>query len=380
MRLCRLILASCLIIAGEKSGEEHAMSFFPELKELVPDAQFYGVGGEELASHGVELLYHLKDFSSMGFSEVIGKIPFYFNALSRIENEVIKRGTKVAILVDFQGFNMRLAKRLKKRGVKVLYYVAPQAWAWKAHRAQVLSETVHTLFTILPFEKSWFLDRGVKQVRGVPHPLMLTYKDQLQDIPKKPYGSWEDKVKLLLLPGSRRFEIHSLLPIFIQTAIELKKRYKLEIHLVKVSHIQNDIYEYFKDDIDVWYDSTELTQAMRNCHFSLAASGTVTLSTGLFELPTVVCYQASLLNEFVYYNFIKYKGPISLTNIIHGERVFPEFVQDQVNSSQLTQVISSWLDSENAYNKLKAKLQGTKDLLSGEDFSVPKYMAQVLHE
>ena len=105
-------MASCLLIAGEKSGEEHAMSFFSELRSLVPEANFYGVGGEELKGQGMELLYHLKDFSSMGFSEVIGKIPFYFKALSRIENEVLRRGTKVAILVDFQGFNMRLAKRL----------------------------------------------------------------------------------------------------------------------------------------------------------------------------------------------------------------------------------------------------------------------------
>jgi lipid-A-disaccharide synthase len=373
-------LASCLLIAGEKSGEEHAMSFFPELKSLVPEAEFYGVGGDELKSHGMDLLYHLKDFSSMGFSEVIGKIPFYFNALSRIEKEVIRRHTKVAILVDFQGFNMRLAKRLSKRGVKVLYYVAPQAWAWKSHRAQALSETVHTLFTILPFEKKWFQDRGVKQIRSIPHPLMLTYKNELHDIPTKPYGSWSKKLKLLLLPGSRKFEIHGLLPVFIETIKKLREFYDIEVHLVKVSHVNDDIYEYFRSEIDVWYESTELTSAMRNCHLSLAASGTVTLSTGLFELPTVVCYQASLLNAFIFYNFIKYTGPISLTNIIHDEIIFPEFVQEQVNSHQLTQVIRSWLENESAYNELKRKLKNTKHLLSGEDFSVPQYMSQVINE
>ncbi len=356
------------------------MSFFPELKSLVPGVEFYGVGGDELQSHGVELLYHLKDFSSMGFSEVVGKIPFYFKALSRMEEEVIRRGTKVAILVDFQGFNMRLAKRLKKRGVKVLYYVAPQAWAWKAHRAQALAETVHTLFTILPFEKNWFSDRGVKQVRSIPHPLMLTYKNELKDIPAKPFGSWNEKLKILILPGSRRFEIHSLLPAFIETARKLKKDFPVEIHLVKVSHVKNDIFEYFKRDVDVWYESTELTRAMRACHVALAASGTVTLSTGLFELPTVVCYRASLLNEFVFNNFIKYKGAISLTNIIQGEMVFPEFVQDQVNPQQLAGAIRAWLENETAYNELKAKLRNTRLLLSGEDFSVPKYMAQVIHE
>lgn len=373
-------MASCLVIAGEKSGEEHALSFFPELKALDPNIQFYGVGGDELKANGMELLYHLKDFSSMGFSEVIGKIPFYFKALKHIEAEVVKRDTKVAILIDFQGFNMKLAKRLKKRGVKVLYYVAPQAWAWKAYRAGEIAKTAHTLFTILPFEKKWFMDRGVNQVRSIPHPLMLTYKNELTSIPAKPYGSWGNKIKLLLLPGSRKFEIHSLLPTFLETIKLLKKEFNIEVHLVKVSHISQDIFEYFKNDIDVWYESDELTKAMRNCHFSLAASGTVTLSTGLFELPTVVCYKASLLNEFVFYNFINYKGPISLTNIIHGSYVFPEFVQDQVNAPQLARVIKTWLKSESEYNKVKETLIQTKDLLSGEDFSIPEYMSQVIHE
>ena len=168
---------SCLIIAGEKSGEEHAMSFLPDVLKNVPDLKLFGVGGEEMQALGVELLYHLKDFSSWGFSEVIGKIPFYFKALQHIEEEVVRRGCQTAILIDFQDFNMRLAKRLKRRGVKVLYYVAPQAWAWKAWRATTLSKTVHTLFTILPFEKDWFKERGVNQVCSVPHPLWFHYKD-----------------------------------------------------------------------------------------------------------------------------------------------------------------------------------------------------------
>ncbi len=372
-------MASCLVIAGEKSGEEHALTFFPELRSLLPGVEFYGVGGDELKAEGMELLYHLKDFSSMGFSEVIGKIPFYLNALSRLEKEVIARQTSVAILIDFQGFNMKLAKRLSKLGVKVLYYVAPQAWAWKAHRSQVLAETVHTLFTILPFEKNWFTQRGVKQVRSIPHPLMLTYKSELNSIPDKPFGCWKPKLKLLLLPGSRRFEIYSLLPVFIETVKKLKKDHEVEVHLVKVGHIDQSIYEYVKKDIDVLHDSTELTKAMRECHLALAASGTVTLSTGLFELPTVVCYRASLFNEFIFNNFIQYKGPISLTNIIQNEFVFPELVQDAVNAPQILIRIRAWLENEKDYNDIKLKLKKTKLLLAGDDFSVPQFMARVIH-
>lgn len=380
MILLRSILDSCLIIAGEKSGEEHALSFFSELRRQAPNTKFFGVGGEDLAQEGVEILYHLKEFSSMGFSEVFGKIPFYFRALKRIESEVLARNTKVAILIDFQGFNLRLAQRLKKLGVKVLYYVAPQAWAWKPHRSKILAENVHTLFTILPFEQEWFRLRGVKQVRSIPHPLMHTYKNLLNDLPQKPYGSWTDKVKILLLPGSRKFEIFSLLPVFIETIKKLKQTYRLEVHLVKVSHIDQSFYDCFSEHIDFWYESEDLTKAMREAHFALAASGTVTLSTGLFELPTVVCYKASLLNEFIFNQFIQYKGPISLTNIIHGQNIFPEFVQDQVDVAHIKNAISFWLDHEKAYNKTKSLLKETKVCLAGESFSVPDYMAQVINE
>ena len=329
----------------------------------------------------MDLLYHLKDFSSMGFSEVIKKIPFYFKALNRIEDEVIKRGTKTAILIDFQDFNMRLAKRLSKRGVKILYYVAPQAWVWKPHRAGVLARSVNTLFAILPFEKKWFMDRGVNQVKSIPHPLMITYKDQLHDIPLKPFGSWNKKLKLLVLPGSRASEVSSLLPVFIEVARELKKTMPVEIHLVKVAHLNQNLYSFFKNDIDVWHESQDLTKAMKECHFSLAASGTVTLSTGLFELPTVVCYKSSLLNEFIFYQLIKYQGPVSLTNIIHNnEMLFPELVQQHAEPAQILRIIKTWMKDERVYNDLKSKLRETKNLLSGEDFSVPQYMAQVIHE
>ncbi len=373
-------MRSCLIIAGEKSGEEHALSFLPELVKLCPDTKFYGVGGEDMEKLGVELLYHLKDFSSMGFSEVIGKIPFYFKALKKLENEVVRRGTKTAIVIDFQDFNLRLAQKLSKRGVRVLYYVAPQAWAWKAGRSEKLKTATHTLFTILPFEKKWFGDRGVKQVRSIPHPLMITYKGQLDDIPPKPFNSWEKKLKILLLPGSRKFEVAGLLPEFIKTTEELRKTNKVEVHLVKVAHIPEEYYAMYSDKVDVIHESGDLVKAMKECHFALAASGTVTLSTGLFELPTVVTYRASLLNEFIFFNLVKYTGAVSLTNIIHGKIIFPELIQGDAHSNRFLRVIRSWMADEKTYNEMKKDLKETKHLLAGDKFSVPEYMAQVIHD
>ena len=190
---------SCLIIAGEKSGEDHAMTFLPELMKLSPNCKFYGVGGKRLEDLDVELLYHLKDFSGIGISEVLGKIPFYFKALDNIVSEVKKRETKTAILIDFQGFNLKLAKKLKKLGVNVLYYVAPQAWVWKPWRSKVLEQNVHTLFTILPFEKKWFSERGVTKVKAVVHPLMNEYGQQLSSVRKRKFDDFQNRFPKILL-------------------------------------------------------------------------------------------------------------------------------------------------------------------------------------
>jgi lipid-A-disaccharide synthase len=371
---------SCFILAGEKSGEEHALTFFPQLINSCPTTHFFGVGGDELKNAGVELLYHFKDFSSMGFSEVISKVPFYFKALKTLENEILKRGTKVAILIDFQDFNLRLAKNLKKRGVKVLYYVAPQAWAWKEWRAKEISTSTHTLFTILPFEKKWFKDRGVEQVVSIPHPLILRFGEDLKQIAPKNFKSWTPKIKILILPGSRSFEVRELLPIFTSALKLLKKEFKIEAHLVKVEHLESKLYDTFISEYDYVYESHEINQVMKECHFALAASGTVTLATALFELPTVVCYRASLLNEFIFNNFIKYKGPISLTNIISEQNIFPELTQEEVTPTKICRLLKNWLECELQYNKTKVALKKLKSLLKGDEISVPEYIARVINE
>ena len=315
--------SNCLIIAGEKSGEQHCLSFFDELKTLSPNTHFWGVGGEELEAKGMELLYHLKDFSSWGVSEVIGKIPFYFKALKRIENEAIKRKTKVAILIDFQDFNLRLAQKLNQHGVKVLYYVAPQAWAWKAHRAQTLQKTVHTLFTIIPFEKEWFEKRGMNKVISINHPLLKAHEHLFQKTHSERV-TLKKRLDLLLLPGSRNSEVKFLLPVFVETLLKLRERYDVRAHLVRSSNVHENLYAPFLKHVDYTYPSIDLEKAMELCNLSLAASGTVTLSTALLEIPTIVCYQGSLLNEFIYQTFIDYSGPISLANIVHQDQVFPE--------------------------------------------------------
>lgn len=367
---------SCLIIAGEKSGEEHALSFFEDLKKASPDTHFFGVGGDELKSKGVELLYHLNDFSSWGYSEVITKIPFYFKAMDHIVEEVLKRGCKIAILIDFQSFNLKLAGKLKKLGIEVLYYVAPQAWAWKEYRVKKLAATAHTLFTIIPFEKKWFTDRGVKNVISIDHPLWTTYKNDLEKFTKAPGVT--HPLQILLLPGSRKFEVTKLLPEFIASIRELKKSFPIEVSIVKSNSVPENLYLQYSEFFDHEYTNENLTTALKKADFAIAASGTVTLTCALYEVPTVVCYKTSLLNQFIYEVVVSYRGFISLANIVQNRSVFPELLQDQVNAYNIVSYLKFWYYNKTDYLELKHKLLQTKKQVRGEDLSIPKYMAEII--
>ena len=374
-------MKNCLIIAGEKSGEEHALSFIKSLKSSVSDCSFWGVGGDELEREGMELIYHLESFSSWGISEVIGKIPFYFKALNKIESLAVEKKCKVAILIDFQDFNLRLAKRLKKSGVNVLYYVAPQAWVWKAYRAQVIEKCVHSLFTIIPFEKKWFEDRGVTRVRSVAHPLWLNYKEEIEHQPlKRSFDEVTKSVRLLLLPGSRNFEVKSLLPDFIKAKKELEKYFKVETGLVISSNVKEALISPYLSDIDITWNNEDLPKALEWADYSLAASGTVTLATALFNVPTVVCYNSSLLNVYIYYTFLSYDGFVSLANIVHEEEVFPELIQEYSSSYNMCAEILKVLSNKNIYDEKISKLSKTKSLVSGGDFNAGEYMGKVIEE
>ena len=370
---------SCLIIAGEKSGEDHAMTFLPKLIEKQRDCDFYGVGGDKLDKLGVELLYHLKDFSGIGISEVLSKLPFYFKAMDQIVEEVKKRGTKTAILIDFQGFNLKLARKLKKLGVNVLYYVAPQAWVWKPWRAKVLEENVHTLFTILPFEKKWFQKRGVNRIKSVIHPLMIEHKEHLTHVRKRSSKDFKDRpIKILILPGSRNVEVSRLLPIF-ERGIDLitEAGIQIELAIVEVESVRRENYKHNMTINHTW-QADELFEACQWADMCIASSGTVTLATGLFALPTVVCYQVSLVTEFVFGLFLPYTGPASLTNIIHDEYVFPEFLQYKADRYNIAMAIKHWVHNPKDYDEAISKLLTTPQKLSGEEIDVAEYMAEVI--
>lgn len=351
---------------------------------MLPETSFWGVGGDGLAERGMELLYHLNEFNAWGISEVLRKLPYYYRAFNHLLDEVDRRQTKVAILIDFQDFNLRLARKLKERGVKVLYYVAPTAWIWKAWRAKALAESVHTLFTIYPFEKQWFSERGVERVFGVTHPLWTKYRSDLSkgglNLEAKPFENLKTNGHLVLLPGSRHFEVRYLLPLFCEAIKELKKRYRLTISIVKSSSIDETYFAPYAKYFDQVVPDRNIAEALQQADIALAASGTVTLTTALFQVPTVVCYKLSPFNAFMYRVLVRYYGPVSMANIIFGKMVFPELLQADATSKKIIQEVVRWFNSEPDYRQVKNDLEKTATMLSRNDSSVAEYMAQVIRE
>lgn len=372
---------SCFILAGERSGEELALSFFPELKSQLPKCHFYGIGGEDLQAAGMELTQHWKDLSTWGLTDALIKLPFYWKLYRKILREIKRRKTKTAILVDFQGLNLALAKKLSVSGVRILYYVAPQAWVWKAWRAKTLAASVHTLFVLLPFEKQWFQERGVRRVRHVSHPMSSTYREEIAVLPKRHH---KDLVHghghIALLPGSRKSEISRILPYFQKLIPQLlKKNPNLTFHLLKVPQIDEGLYRYFLRDfkIQVW-PSEALPELLSQSHLAFAASGTVTLATALFKVPTIVCYELSELNDWAYRAFVSYRGPYSLANIVWEKKVFPELVGPNLTFENLLAVTETWWNEKEQYKRCQELLESGSGRVEGDLKDIGTYMAKVI--
>lgn len=355
-----------LVVAGEKSAEEHFLSIYSDI-ENVDQFKFFGVGGEEMINLGVECLFNLNSFSSMGFSEPIKKLPFYFNAMKSLVREAKRRDVKYALLIDFQEFNLKLAERLTKAGIKVLYYVAPQAWAWRASRCKKLANFTHRLFTILPFEKKWFSERGVDNIVNCQHPVFKKISEKV-DISKNHEEKNKSEPTILFLPGSRNSEVEKLLPVYLKVIKKIKSDLpKYRVSLVLSDSINLDINDNVNEYFDIVYTNHELDDALSEASLCVSASGTVNLNCAFYKIPTIVCYDASLINFFIVRDLINYQGYASLVNIISEKEIFPELLQGKCNVHNLHHVMMNLIKSRELQKKIKIELDNlTRFFAEGE--------------
>lgn len=320
------VTRSVMVVAGEASGDQHAAGVVAVLKALDPSLTFFGMGGDRLKAEGVELIHGAHELSVMGITEVLPKVPRLFQVLGALTAAAAERKPVVALLVDVPDFNLRLAKRLKAIGVKVAWYVAPMAWAWREGRVAQLRARVDRLLCILPFEEAFFRARGV-DATYVGSPV-------LEQLPaprdhRAALGLPAQAPVLALLPGSRRSEVTRLLPALIGAAQRQRTaRPGLKVVVPIAPGLDPALVRpaFADSGLDVVFTEGRAADALGACDVAAVASGTATLEAALMRRPLVAVYRVSGLTYLVGKALLKIPY-VCLVNLLAQQRVVPELLQ-----------------------------------------------------
>src|ERR1019366_1651984 len=297
------------IIAGEASGDLHASNLMKELKLQDVNARFRCWGGDLMKSQGADLVKHYRYLSFMGFTEVLMNLPTILDNIKFCKKDILEHQPDVLILVDYPGFNLRIAEFAKASGIKVFYYISPQIWAWKQSRVHKIKKEVDKMFVILPFEKE-FYERFNYLVDFVGHPLLDAVADYATN--KNSLSIHTDKPIIALLPGSRKQEISAMLPIMLS----LVKQYTNYQFVIAAAPSQTkDFYQTLIGDSDVKIVFDQTYQLLQKAEVALVTSGTATLETALFGVPEIVCYKGGAVSFAIAKQLVKVKY-ISLVNLI----------------------------------------------------------------
>ncbi len=347
------------IIAGEASGDLHGSNLIKELKKLDQDSSIRSWGGDMMQAAGATVVKHYRDLAFMGFTEVIRNLPTILDNLKFCKEDISSFNPDVIILVDYPGFNLRIAKWAKEKGYKVIYYISPQVWAWKESRVKTIRKTVDKMLVILPFEKEFYRKWDYK-VSYVGHPLVQVVNDFL--------ATHQDKIKkdlpiIALLPGSRKQEISKKLPIMLEAAKNFPGYHFI---IAKASSLDDEFYKPFiKDHPNVSSVRNETYRLLASSTAALVTSGTATLETALFGVPEVVCYKGSSISYQIAKRLIKIKY-ISLVNLIMDRQVVTELIQDQLTPGNLVMELDKLLHNQAVISQVKKDYAELKDLLSEE--------------
>lgn len=335
---------SLLVIAGEASGDMHAADVIRELKKRRPDLSFFGIGGDRLRAEGVELLYDAKEMDVIGFSEVLKRYPFF----KRVFNETLaaaeERKPAAALLVDYPGFNLRLARELHRRGIKVLYYVCPQVWAWNRGRIPKMAEILDRLMVIFPFEVDVFKEVDL-QVDFVGHPMVDELRAYRETKPEQ--LPWKTDHKVALLPGSRKAEVTHILPGLLAAAKRLEQSQPgLSFMIVVPQRRRQMVEDILRTSSEVPLNLSVVTdqarEVLKQADAAFVASGTATLEAALLRCPTVLVYRATWTNYWIARMLIQIPW-LGIANIVSGKEIMPERIQKDMAPDKLVNTIKPLL-------------------------------------
>ena len=313
------------IISGETSGDNHASRVISELKKLDESAQFKGMGGDQSAAAGQELLIHQKEMAIMGFVEIISSLRKIARNLKKVKKDISAWKPDVVLLVDYPGFNFKIAKFAHLAGIPVHYYISPKVWAWKEGRIKRIRKYVDELYTILPFETEYFAKHNIK-VTYVGNPSKETVDEYLAD---NNLAQNKPTKNIALLPGSRKQEINTSLPIMLEAMREFPD-YTLSI--AQAPGFDNAFYHNFDPDLKLVKD--DMYALLAGSDAALVTSGTATLETALMNIPQVVCYRMNPISYRIGKIVVKLKY-ISLVNLILDKPCIVELIQGDFNAQRV---------------------------------------------
>jgi lipid-A-disaccharide synthase len=372
-----------MIITGEVSGDLIGASLIRELKSLKPDLKVTGIGGDKMKSAGMDLIYHTDQMAFLGFVEVIKHIPFIRKVQKNLINVIKKEKIGCVVLIDYPGFNLSIAKKLKPLGIKIIYYVSPQLWAWAEGRVKKVRKLVDKMLVVFPFEVDFYKKENVN-VEYVSHPLVERinqHKFLSKDEFFSKFNLDNEKEILLVMPGSRKQEVKAILPEVITAANKLAADFNLQVVVARSKNIDE---KYFQQDsssgkfITIEEHNYEL---MKYSHFGIIKSGTSTLEAGFFALPMIVVYKTSPITYLIGKSLIKLDR-IGMVNILLDEMVVPELIQSEASSENIFKTASKILSNENSYLAVKRKLEQVKEKLGSDGASkkAAKSILEILNE
>jgi lipid-A-disaccharide synthase len=352
------------IIAGEASGDLHGSNLIKEIKKLDPTASIKAWGGDLMQQAGASLVKHYRDLAFMGFLEVIKNLPTILQNIRFCKQDIEAWQPDVLVLVDYPGFNLRIAEWAKKNGFKVVYYIAPQVWAWKENRVKKMKLCIDKMFCILPFEKEYFKNKWNWDVTYVGHPLLRVIESFKSTTPLVT----ENKKVIALLPGSRKQEIIKMLPIMLSVTPHFPG------YTFMVAQAPGQDAPFYNRFLMGYSNVTLIKNSTYDlltiADAALVTSGTATLETALFKVPEVVCYKTSKFSYQIAKRLVKIKF-ISLVNLIMDKEIVREIIQENLTEQQLTNALRNITENEEHRKEVMNNYQSLHALLAagGEDAS-----------
>lgn len=354
-----------LIVAGEASGDLFASHLVKAIKEISPDVQFFGLGGKKLKESGVNLYFDIVELAVIGFFEVLKNLKKFKQIFTALLTQVDKNKPDLAILVDYPGFNLRLAKELKKRNIPIAYYISPQVWAWGENRIKTIRKLINHMLVIFKFEEGFYKKHNIP-VSFVGHPLLDLVKSKIskEELFNR-VGLNLKNLTFALLPGSREKEVKTLLPIMLDAAnLIYKKIPYCQFLILRAPTVKEEIFRatLSRYHLPIYMLSQMTYDGLAASDFALVASGTATLETAILGVPMVILYKVSFLS-WLYLRMLIKVPYIGMINLIADRALVPEFIQYRARPEKISSYIKDILTKPEELDRIKKSLSYVKTYL-----------------